>query len=183
MIPQLRAKGIQFAERLTESEFRKIEEIYDIKFPESLRKFYSLGVPFSDRFPLWNDFSDANIEKIKERIVAPIKWLLIYVEKDGYWLTGWGKRPDSTDESIEQFWEIALQAPKLIPIYSHRYMPQLDGVDDPPVISTVGQDTIYYGGNLEEYLQNEFLKEKPFSMSNCIYIPFWSDIIRRHQIW
>lgn len=40
--------------------------------------FYSLGVPFSeenDLFPLWSDFSDSNISKIKERIQKPYEML------------------------------------------------------------------------------------------------------------
>lgn len=177
---QLRMKGIQFAEGLTEAEIHRIEEIYDIKFPESLRRFYILGVPFSedeDHFPRWTDFSEANIAKIKERIKAPVEQLLFAVKKD-FWLPNWGKRGGSSDEVIKQFTEIAMRAPRLISVYSHRYIPQLGGVDDPPVISAVGRDIIYYGSNLREYLQNEFLNNGHFIVNkNCMYIPFWSDII------
>ena len=93
IINQLRAKGIQFAEGLTKAEIDRIEEIYDIRFPESLRRFYGIGVPFFEdehEFPRWTDFSEANIEKIKERIQAPIHWLLNDV-KGGFWLPSWGR--------------------------------------------------------------------------------------------
>jgi len=102
--------------------------------------------------------------------------MLLPAKRD-YWLPNWGKRPESADESIKQFMEIAGKAPRLIPVYGHRYMPQLDG-DDVPVISAVGRDIIYYGSNLQEYLRNEFLNNGYFTLNkNFTYIPFWSDII------
>ncbi len=181
LFEKLREKGIEIAEGLTEAEIHKIEEIYDIRFPESLRKFYSIGVPFSEDengFPQWSNFSDANIAKIKERIQAPIDWLLLPVKKEDYWLPNWGKRPESDDEIIKHFTELTKKAPRLIPLYGHRYMPQLDGADDPPVISTVGRDIVYYGGSLQEYLRNEFLNDGYITRNkNFKYIPFWSDII------
>ncbi|MBQ2240608.1 MAG: hypothetical protein II319_00545, partial [Clostridia bacterium] len=86
-------------------------------------------------------------------IEDPINWLKEDV-KDGFWLKSWGKRPENEEEALEVFSYVAAKAPKLIPIYSHRYVPVIEGVDDPPVISTVGMDTIVYGANLSEYLQN-----------------------------
>ena len=189
IIDQLINKGIQFAKGLTEAEFQRIEEIYNVRFPGSLRRFYSLGLPDSEDpddmagFPRWTDFSAANIAKIKERIQAPIHWVCGYIKR-GFWIPNWGKRPKSTNEAIKQFMEIAMKAPRLIPIYSHRYMPQLDGVENPPVISTVGIDIIYYGSDLHEYLQNEFQRDGDFLVpQNCVYIPFWGDIINYNGFW
>lgn len=180
MINRLKAKEIKFTEGLTESQIHIIEETYNITFPESLRKFYSIGVPFSedeDYFPRWTDFSDENIAKIKERIEAPIKRLSFNIKRN-FWLANWGERPESEEERIDKFMKTAMKAPKLIPVYLHRYIPQLEDANDPPVISTVGQDTVYYGSNLEEYLQNEFLNSECFSVNDtCTHIPFWSDII------
>ena len=178
---KLKASGIHFSKGLTKSEIDRIEEIYNIRFPKSLIDFYSLGLPLSkddqNVFPNWADFSDANITKIKERIQSPIK-NLIYDIKNRFWLSAWGKRAESEDDAIKQFEEVSSIAPKLIPIYSHRYTVWLEGIDDPPVISAVGCDIIYYGCNLTQYLQNEFLFDNKINVSDkCIYIPFWSDII------
>ena len=52
--------------------------------------------------------------------------------------------------------DILRGAPRLIPIYRHRYMPMIDDADA-PVLSTIGQDTIWYEANLCDYLQREFL--------------------------
>ena len=67
--------------------------------------------------------------------------------------------------------ELTASAPTLLPIYSHRYVPMLENIIDPPVISTVGIDTIMYGKNQFDYLQNEFIK------SQIDPIPFWNGII------
>ena len=176
---QLEDKGIQFKNGLTDDEINKIEEIYEIVLPEWLRKFYCLGVPFSEEnnlFPLWSDFSDTNIEKIKERMQKPYKLFAREVQ-DGFWHTSWGSRPESQEEVLQKFGELSLVAPRLIPLYSHRYMPLIDGVDDPPIISTVGSDTIYYGCNLHDYLQNEFLNEEFVIPTDYIKVPFWDDLV------
>jgi hypothetical protein len=183
IIEQMKAKDIMFSEGLTTAEINRIEDIYDIRFPKSLRIFYSICVPFSERnksyFPQWADFSNANIAKIKEHIQEPIIHLLLAVKHE-FWLSKWGKRPDSSDEAVKYVSEIVIGAPKLIPVFSHRYMPQLESITDPPVISAVGRDIVIYGCNLKEYLRNEFLSDHhPTVSGNGVYIPFWSDIIER----
>ena len=164
---KLKIKGIKFKNGLTETEINVIEKIYDFIFPESLRKIYSVAIPFSEDidnaagFPNWTDFSEVNIAKIKERIHAPLQRLYL-------------------DKSLcDMMTKTAAKAPLLIPLYSHRYMPTIDGMNAPPVISAVGRDIIYYGDNLYEYLQNEFLNECFIIPQNRPYIPFWSDIINR----
>lgn len=48
------------------------------------------------------------------------------------------------------------KAPKLVPIYSHRYMPFITEDDNIPVFSIMQSDIIYYGENLISYLEVEF---------------------------
>ncbi len=68
-------------------------------------------------------------------------------------------------------------SPKLIPVYAHRYMPAIDH-PDPPVISTVGRDTIVYGRNLPEYLEREFTQNDPAADRKDIpFVPVWSDVM------
>ncbi len=178
---KLKEHGIRFLKGMTQEDIFKIQEIYGIILPKSLIDFYGQGIPYIDdehnSFPNWTDYSQNNILKIKERIEAPIKWLSLAV-KDGFWLPCWG----SPDNKSEHFRKIAANAPKLIPIYSHRYIPMIADSDDPPVISTVGSDIIYYGSNLQEYLNNEFLNDGCLTLSNKkVYIPFWSEIIDRNS--
>ena len=65
IIKLLKDKGIKFDTGLTQSELEKIYEIYDIKFPLSLRSFLTTALPVSDGFYNWRDFSGGNVTKIK----------------------------------------------------------------------------------------------------------------------
>ncbi len=180
ILKHLEAKGYFVAAGMTEEERGKVEEIYGFKFPQALADFYSCGVPCLSSvipFPLWKDFNENNICAIKKMIEDPIDWLKEDV-KGGFWLESWGKRPENEEEALAVFSRVVAKAPKLIPIYSHRYVPVIEGIDDPPVISTVGIDMIIYGGNLSEYLQKEFFGGK-LSTVSAVSIPFWSEIIER----
>jgi hypothetical protein len=64
--------------------------------------------------------------------------------------------------------------PKLIPIFSHRYV--VSGKDaDYPIISVYQTDIIYYGSNLLEYFKHEF--NHTHNITNVKEIPFWNQII------
>ena len=67
-------------------------------------------------------------------------------------------------------------APKLVPIYAHRYMPVISS-ENPPVISIHGADIIYMGENLVEYFNIEFGDRRQDTIKSIIPIPFWTDIM------
>ncbi len=184
---ELKAKGIQFSQGLTESEILKIEKIFEIKFPKSLREFYRDGVPFSDiedAFPRWTDYSEANISRIKSYwLRGPIDRLLPHVTIHDYWIPEWGTRPESPEDVVKEFIKIAQKAPKLIPIHQNAYMPMLIGVDDPPVISAVEFDVVYGLHNFQDFLESYFIEDnynrarkERLAKKDRTPIPFWSDI-------
>ena len=173
IVAKMKESGIRFEKGLTKSDFSEIERIYGIVFPYSLRVFYRIGLPVSDdlyEFVRWNDYSEENVSAVKERIANPYEWLKRDIEK-GFRLPGW--QGDAED--------ILRGAPTLIPIYRHRYMPMIDDADA-PVLSTVGRDTIWYGANLCDYLQREFLnyetgEEIKVSEQVAKRARPWSDIV------
>jgi len=156
----MKEKGVSFENGLTETELEQIEKVYDISFPASLLRFYKEALPVGVSFVKWNDFSEENIANIKEKMYLPYKWL-------------------SQDITYCEAFRNAKNAPKLIPIYSHRYMPIINHTD-PPVFSTVGADTIWYGKNLEDYLFNEFIREYIIVSSDIQFVPLWSNIINNN---
>ena len=170
IIDLMKEKGVCFSSGLTNDTLAKVEKTYGIIFPDSLKAFYVTALPISvgnAEFPQWDDFSPENIAVIRQRMSAPYQWLKRDIEK-GFWLSTWtGKTADELFET----------APKLIPIYSHRYVPMLNH-PNPPVISTVGRDTVCYGVSLEDYLFREFCDENTFFYETKMpYIPLWSDIL------
>ena len=176
IIDSMKQAGVRFSAGLTDDAITKIEEFYEIRFPDSLKCFYQTALPiFADDptfpddfspFPRWDDFSPENVAAIRQRMRDPYEWLKRDIAR-GFWLPAWGEK--TTEELFEN-------APVLIPIFLHRYMPVLSGTKV-PVISTVGRDTICYGLTLEDYLLREFCHGGvAFEPMEIPYIPLWDDL-------
>lgn len=90
--------------------------------------------------------------------------------------------PGMTESEFSEagFSRLISGSPKLIPVFGHRYMPLIGGCENPPVISTVGRDTIFYGAALEDYLETEFIcrEYRKINADALPYIPVWTDIIQ-----
>lgn len=167
IIDELRTAGIVFLPGMTEAAIAEIEKVYGFRFPHALRRFYRLGLPTGKGFPDWSDLSGENIAAIKEWMEAPLRRLRMDRE-NGFRLPAWEAR--GFDAALAE-------APRLIPIYSHRYLPLTEGMEDPPVLSTVGADTICYSANLEDYLRREFLGGGAPSEPIPVDIPFWGELV------
>ena len=85
---------------------------------------------------------------------------------------------------------VLAHAPRLIPILSHRFIPETPNAAGNPVFSMHGFDTIYYGANLDEYFANEFggshilngIAQADYTLEDTLalrIIPFWSDLALR----
>lgn len=167
--------GIVFSKGLDDNEIKQVETLYNIKFPNIYKQFIQEKLPISNGFYNWRDFSEKNVLYISEIIDRPTKTLKdFWYEID--WYENWGNIPLSeNDRKISIFNKIE-KAPKIIPIYNHRYIPCIK--DNPPILSIYGTDVIFYGKNLLDYLDNEFFnKELDNNLKNYDYIPFWSDLM------
>lgn len=173
----LKTKGIEFERGLTLDELKQIENIYQIKFPGSLREFLMMALPISKGFYNWRNMQDDNVQFIKNIINKPLSDIYNMAE-EVYWCDDWGEEPEDEVVISKKVRERLKEAPKLLPIYAHRYMPMiLDG--NPPIISIHDLDIIYYGKNLEDYLYVEFgnKTQNEIEFENITPIPFWSDIM------
>lgn len=177
IISSLKEQGIEFETGLTEREISTIQYIYEIMFPESLRHFLMEGLPVSRGFYNWRNTEQNNIEFIKRMIEMPIT-RIDEVITEIYWCDDWGKEPQNAMEAEKTIRKKLHEAPKLLPVYGHRYMPMLSGVQV-PVISVHGTDIIYYGENLSDYFYIEFgtKKQEEIDFDSIRHIPFWSDIM------
>lgn len=176
-IKLLKSRGIRVEAGLTDDEVEKIEKIYGIQFPRSLKNFLMEGVPIWDKFYNWRNFKPDNIEYIKRVIYHPVKFIEDYPE-EVEWNREWGKEPECVNDRIRIVRNRLKNAPTLLPIFSHRYMPKtLD--ENPPVISVHGVDIIYYGEDLEDYFEIEFGEKEQceINFQRIHTIPFWSEIM------
>jgi hypothetical protein len=177
LIMKLKEKGIKFHEGLSSQEIKEIEKKYEILFTKELKKFYTIALPVSDGFYNWRNFNNENVRLIKQMLKNPADDLREYIDEI-YWCDDWGDEPDNVDEKNKILIKKIDSAPKLIPIYSHRYIACFESKQN-PVFSIHGTDIIYYGENLESYLEIEFGYKQYSEMKteDIIPVPFWSDLL------
>ncbi|MBS6005911.1 MAG: SMI1/KNR4 family protein [Clostridium baratii] len=177
LINMLKLKGVKFEKGLSEEEIIRITQEYSIEFPEELREFYMTAVPVSRGFYNWRNFDPKNIQYIKAAIYRPIN-NIYELANEVYWCDEWGNEPSEEHKRVEVIRELLKKAPKLIPIYAHRYMPEMN-VENAPIFSIHDTDIICYGENLFSYFEIEFGEKKQIDIDYNIitYIPVWIDFL------
>ena len=179
VISLLQRNKVIFQSGLSIDEVKKIENTYHISLPTSVKSLFMAALPITQGFYRWRDFSTENVAYIQSIINFPYEDVYEHAT-DVEWFDGWGNEPHSQEEYIKTVRQRLKNAPKLIPIFSHRYVPSLLNSDDPPVISFhSADDLIYYGSNLLEYFAIEFGQQSLSSIdfARIVPIPFWSEIM------
>ncbi|MGB9418990.1 MAG: hypothetical protein WCB58_21955 [Acidobacteriaceae bacterium] len=109
---------------------------------------------------------------------------MAYIEHDCFWLPEWGPKPELLSDARAIVTTKIAEAPKLIPIYSHRYIPEEPHESGNPVFSVYGMDIAYYGFDLDDYLRHEFnlpgRKEWPTQVRP---IKFWDPDRFQKLLW
>jgi hypothetical protein len=150
---RLEEAGVVFAAGLTGAEVERTEERYQFRFPPDLREFLMFALPISKSWPDWREVT---ISKIERMMIWPYEGICFDIEHNAFWLEEWGQKPTSNEEAFAIARRKIDEAPKLIPVYGHRYIPDRPSLAGNPVFSVYQSDIIYYGSDLENYLQNEF---------------------------
>ena len=170
----------KWAPGYTRSELIAAQERHNVRFPPDLVEL------LLERRPIDGLNWSGDDARISEMLNWPLKMLLADVD-EGSWWTDWGERPATSGDRHEVVRSVLARVPRLIPIYSHRFMPETPSAAGNPVFSMYGFDTIYYGANLAEYFANEFdggLTLNGIAQSNYTaedarhlpLVPFWSDL-------
>jgi len=89
-IKLLKRQGVEFETGLTVEEIAKIEDIYKIKFPESLKEFLMMALPMSEGFFNWRNLDQDNVMFIKKIINRPTEDIDELAE-EVYWCDDWGE--------------------------------------------------------------------------------------------
>jgi hypothetical protein len=153
--PETPTYRIGFAEGLSDAEVAATEERFGFRFPLDLREFLQTALPVGPQFPDWRSGSH---EVLKEWLEWPIESVLTDVQNNSRcWLPEWGERPDQPADAVALVSRLLEEAPRLIPVYSHRMMPDSPSAPGNPVFSVYGADIICYGVDLETYWRVEFL--------------------------
>ena len=170
----LEDNNIQLNVGMTQNEIIKAEEFYGIEFPKDMKEMLMSFVPISNNFYNWNDYSEENVSIIKNMLEWPYEGIIFDIKNDDFWLEEFGECPEKIEDRINKFKKYQPNIPKLIPIFSHRYV--VSGKDAGyPIMSVYQTDIIYYGSNLLEYFKHEF--NHTYNITSVKEIPFWSKII------
>ena len=179
IMSKLKEVGVVFDYGISTRDINRIEKLYGICFPVELKQLYSFGLPVSKGFYNWRDMDSVNIQTIKDILEMPIKGLQSDLVNGDFWCDNWGLQPNNIEDAQNVMLTHYYKAPKLIPIYSHRYMPFIPEYTDIPVFSIMQSDIIYYGVDLISYLEVEFgfKKYNDIMQAHFKHIDFWSDLI------
>jgi hypothetical protein len=171
VIALLKGVGVEFDSGLTDREVEVAETKFKFSFPPDLRAFLQTALPTGERFPNWRSGDETEVQ---ERLSRPLDGCLFDVKHNGFWLPEWGLRPELLADAFKIATEMIAEAPKLIPIYSHRFIPEEPHEAGNPVFSVYQMDIIYYGFDLEDYLRHEFhLPERKDWPAKVRPIRFW----------
>lgn len=105
--------------------------------------------------------------------------MLFDMKNNSFWLNSWGVKPAGFEHQVLVAAQHYASYPRLIPVYSHRYIPDRPHESGNPIYSVYQTDVIYYGYDLASYFANEFKLELPRSIKTAkqpkLTIDFWSD--------
>ena len=182
IIKLLKEKKVSFEKGLSDKEVLKAEELFNLNFPKDLKLFLQTALPVGSSFVHWRYGinSEEGFKEISKRINYPKEDLIYDVENKLLWKEDWGEKPKTFNEQKEIVLNYLKRQPKLIPIYSHRFISSEPVEEGNPVFSIYQWDIIHYGNDLLDYFSNEFQIEIPKSygeIKNPKRIRFWSDFI------
>lgn len=186
LIRLLKGKGIQFDSGMTDIEIIQVETKFNIKFPPDLKQFLQFGLPISKNFVNWRQ--GLIFKQIADDIISRLDWplegMLFDLQSNDYWINSWGDKPTAYEEKEIIAKQKYLTFPKLIPIYSHRYIPMEPMDEGNPVFSVYQMDIVYYGYDLATYFSNEFHFKLPINFEKVEKpksIRFWSNWVSNQE--
>jgi hypothetical protein len=168
--------GIIIGPGLDAADVDRAESVIGAKFPPDLRSFLSEGVPLGKGFPDWREPDSA---AIRDQLDWPFEGMAFDIEHNVFWLDTWGARPAELAAALEIARAKVAEAPRLIPIVGHRYIPAEPAAAGNPIFSVYQTDIIYYGDDLATFLRCEFHR-LPYAdavHAGLRRIRFWSDLV------
>src|SRR5579859_3059448 len=117
---RLIAAGVAFAPGLSSEEISAIEEANGFRFPPDLKGLLMHSLPVSNG---WLDWRCASTTEIRDRLNWPLESMCFDIEHNAFWLDAWGPKPTDNQSAFEVARKAVASAPRLIPVCSHRYLP------------------------------------------------------------
>lgn len=175
VVEVLRSHGVSVTPGLSSDELDAIESDLHFRLPLDLREMLSTFVPAGPGFPDWRA---PRSEQMLEWLDEPSAGIEFDVEENGVWLSSWGERPDDIDDAIEEVHRLVAEAPVLIPLHAHQYLPAEPLEGGAPVLSVDGTDVAIIAPTLEWWLHEVWNAPQPEEREpEAIVVRFWTDLL------
>lgn len=200
--------GTRWLGGLAEEQLAAVERAWALRFPPDYRLFlkllHAVDLPMTcrrgraaaseaptlhDAPSFYNWLTEGDI--LRDRYDALAAGLQFDVEENGLWRPAWGKRPATAEARAQHVRALVDAAPRLIPVFNHRYLLAEPCRSGNPVFSIVQSDIIIYEADLRTYFLAEFADllgitrgEVRGEVDDAIQagfaayaaIPFWGDL-------
>jgi hypothetical protein len=179
-LAMLQAAGVVLKPGLSSAELSAAERVVGAPFPPDLADFLQVALPAGEQYPNWRALETP---EIAQALAWPFDGIAFDIEHNAFWWPAWGERPTQLIHALAVAQRHVVAAPRLIPVFSHRYLPALPREAGNPVFSVHQTDVIYYGGNLSDYWAREFRKvtSSEISMPEPRRVPFWSELVQANN--
>lgn len=176
----MRESGVELGRGMGEGELSLAEASCNVRFPRTYRALLSAALPLAEagegRFPDWRDLSPRNLRLLRAQLCAPAG--PIGEESLVRWPRAWGARPLTADGRRLGLHRRLALAPRLVPLYLSRFVPEGCG-DDPPVLSVSGRRVLCMATGLGDWAAREFRGVSPRGTwpGAPAPVPVWDDLM------
>jgi hypothetical protein len=161
----------------SEAELERVQKQWQLRFPPDLITLLKEHGPLLDG-PKRFDWLKTDPATIQRMLDWPFESFWFDVEHANDWWPEWGQRPSTLIEARERLKHIFAEAPKLIPLVGHRYIPEEPFESGNPVFSVYQMDVICYGTDLTDWMHRERHGWDSKPWTGIKEIRFWSDALR-----
>jgi hypothetical protein len=159
---------------MSDSELTHVETRFGFRFAPDHRLMLKIALPLGEK--AWPDWRGHDQEVLRSRFDGPRDGVLFDVRQNGFWRKEWGPRPEAVSAALGIADRHLREAPVLVPLYGHRFMPSVPATPGNPVLSVHQTDIIYYGNDLLDWLAYEFTGGGS-RKSPSRRVPYWSDLM------
>lgn len=173
-VRRLRHAGVRLDPGLSDAEVSRLEDRLGFSFGPEHRAFVQSAVPGGEKS--WPDWRNGSDQDLRGRLDWPVDGVLFDVHGNGFWPASWGDRPDSKVDRERQARAHLAGVPRLVPVFSPRYVTADPQFAPSPVFSVYQTDVVIYGDDLLDYVSHEFNVPPLHPSAERTYVPFWSDL-------
>ncbi|RZC30839.1 hypothetical protein D0Y65_002067 [Glycine soja] len=170
----LKASKVVIDEGLSDAEFSNIESKLKFSFPPDLRAILQQGLPVSQGFPNWRSSSTQQLQIL---LNLPASSILRRVSNGPFWPPSWGPAPPDPTRLIAR---LLHDAPPLVPIYRHCYIPSSPDAAGNPVFYVDNEGDVRLLSFDVAGFFREFLARGPeepvWAATEARRVRFWSEV-------